>query len=120
MILVTAIVIPLIFFYFLHLTIENRKKRHEEWLRLAEVKELAVIAGEVKQSLSKIERFAFDYKIVVERYVLKGSKQSFKAIRRIPITSDSIPPTIKEGEQITCYGYWEKDTFIFNRYTARS
>jgi hypothetical protein len=113
--MVAAIVIPLIFLYFLYITIKERKQQYSKWLNLEHVKEEAYLSGKVIQ-VSRNEKFIGKHLVSITTLLLQDKVKVHKAVRKLPKTNSFHPFTIEEGTYIRCYGYWDQDLFIFNRY----
>jgi hypothetical protein len=117
--MVAAIVIPLLFLYFLVITIRERKMKYEEYLNLDFIKEEAFISGIVTQIDTKSKAFIGKHYVIITTLLLLNNNQVYyKAVKTSP--SSKGQQTITEGMQIICYGYWEKDVFIFNEFKIKT
>jgi hypothetical protein len=114
--MIAAIVIPIIFFYFLFITMRERKRKIEEWQKIGEVKEDSIISGRVIQSSSQSKRFVANFFIAETTLLLKNEFGIHKVVQRTPITPDFKEIQFANDIMITCYGYWDDKSFIFKRY----
>ncbi|WP_456275615.1 hypothetical protein [Bacillus sp. AK128] len=113
--MVAAIVIPLIFLYFLIVTIKERRRKYEEYLTLDKIKEEALLTGVIHEVTVKTRTFVRDHSVSVTTLLLVDENyKRYKAVRTSPLASTT--PSFLAGTSVTCYGYWEKDQFIFYRY----
>jgi hypothetical protein len=114
--MVAAIVIPMIFLYFLYITMKERKRRIEKWQQIGDIKEETFLSGKVIQSLTRSKRFVGKYYISETTLLVKRDYETYKAILRLPITPSYEAIHIDGETLITCYGYWDNKIFYFGRY----
>jgi hypothetical protein len=114
--MVAAIVIPIIFLYFLYIAIRDRRQQYSKWLNLEHVKEEAYLGGKVIQVTSRTERYVGKHLVSITTLLLQDKFKVQKAVRKLPKIDSSPPFNVEEGTYIRCYGYWDRDLFIFNRY----
>jgi hypothetical protein len=113
--MIAAIVIPILFLYFLYITLKERKRKYEEYLKLDDIKEEALISGQIIQINTKSKTFVGEHDVTITSILLIGENSTqYKAVKTSPSTTTT--PTLKEGFQVVCYGYWKKDLFIFYRF----
>jgi hypothetical protein len=114
--MVAAIVIPIIFLYFLYISMNERKRRIEKWQQIGDIKEETFISGKVIQSYTLTKRFVGKHYISETILLIKSEYETYKAILKLPITPTFQAIQIDDDSLITCYGYWGNKTFYFCRY----
>lgn len=114
--MVTAVVIPIIFFYFLYITIKERKKRIQKWNEIGNVREESIVRGKILQVYSATERYIGNYYISKTTLLIMTSNGSVKASVQSPIISESKQYEFEHNTFITCYGQWKGSSFHFQRY----
>ncbi|WP_246940292.1 hypothetical protein [Bacillus pinisoli] len=112
--MVAAIVIPIIFLYFLIITLKERKRKYEEYYELDHIKEEAFITGKVVQFTSKQKKFIGNHYVYVTTLIIVNQKLS--RIKAVRVSTAGLPIPISEETNISCYGFWNKDYFTFHRY----
>ncbi len=113
--MVAALVIPVLFLYFLYLRLLENKKGIREWQNLNKFKEEACITGKIIQLNTKNEKFVGRHSISKTTIIIQYNRKLIKAINKTPITTSFLPFEVKEGMEIKCYGYWDKGVFLFSR-----
>jgi hypothetical protein len=114
--MIAAIVIPIIFLYFLYITIKERKRRIEKWQQIGTIKEETFLRGKVIQSFTRSKRYIGNYFVSETTLLIKNETDTYKAIITVPITPTLQAVQINNETTITCFGYWDKKNFIFSRY----
>ncbi|MBM7659491.1 hypothetical protein JOC85_000258 [Bacillus mesophilus] len=118
--MVAAVVIPLLFLYFLVITIKDRRQKYEDYLNLDTIKEEAFISGKVLQIDTKTRAFVGKHYVNIVTILLHNKEhQAYQKAIRTSTTSIE-PQVFTEGTEVICYGYWEKDVFIFNRFRVKA
>ncbi|PLS06429.1 hypothetical protein [Neobacillus cucumis] len=114
--MVTAIVVPIICLYFFWLTRKERKEQERKWLEVGEVRQEAVVSGEIKGIVEETQKFYYHRYIYVQTIKLQTSTKVINAIKRTPLTQDRKKDTFTIGETIHLYGSWEGNNFLFNQW----
>lgn len=113
--MVTAIVIPIICFYFYFLTKKEMKFFHEKWKNLDHVYEEAVITGEITQINEERQRFYYHRYVHSVQITLKTTNGQIDAKKFIPIKTGYQIPEVHIGEFVRVYGNWENRQFQISR-----
>lgn len=113
--MVTAIVIPIICFYFYWLTKKEMRESQQKWLQLKSVAEEAVISGEVVQLSGQKQRYSYYRFIYVLELMIQSDIKKWQVKKVIPIERDFQIPPISLGDFVHVYGNWKEDYFQVNR-----
>lgn len=114
--MIAAIVIPILFLYFLYLTMKERKKRIQLWTNIGNIREESVIKGKIVQIYTSKYTYIGKYEVLEATLLIKTNNGTIKAKKKMPITSDFQPPYFEVNTTIYCYGSYIRQHFIFNRY----
>lgn len=114
--MVAAILIPIIIFYFYFVTKREKKVHEQQWLMVASVKEQAIVFGKVFSLTEEKQRYYQNKYVYVTDILLKDQSKSFRIRRVVPVKEDFVPPQIKVGDIITCFGTWDDNYFKFTRF----
>ncbi|WLR52209.1 hypothetical protein LC040_04690 [Bacillus tianshenii] len=114
--LIAAIVIPIIFLYFLMLTRREHRKHHEAWLTSGIVEEHASIRGRVVRLNTSKRIFYQQKRIFTLEVVIQEEERKHTAIIEKPITEPFTSPTLEIGQEIIAYGQWDNKYFRINRF----
>lgn len=114
--MVTAIVIPIILFYFFWLTKKEMKAQELKWLEIENVRKESVLTGEIKNTTVEKQRFYHHRFIYVQEILLQTETKLITIKKRMPITKDTQLETFKPGEYIKVYGSWQGKEFYFKDY----
>jgi hypothetical protein len=117
--MVTAILVPIILFYFYYLTKKDAKTFDEKWTALSNVTEEAILTGKIVNIKEEKQRFYYTRYV----YILEISLQtSVHTVTAKKITPGNTPPqhhNLNKGQIITLYGNWEKEEFQISRIISR-
>lgn len=114
--MVTAIVIPIICFYFFWLTRREMKEQDLKWLNTGSVPQEAVLTGQIKNIVEEKQRFYYHRYIFVQEIKLQTHHKLVVIKKITPLTKNMKIDKFIIGEMIRIYGMWEGSTFIFNQY----
>lgn len=120
MIMVTAILIPIICFYFYLLTKKEMKEHDEKWLAAGNVREEAILIGEIKSIDESKERYYYHRYLLVQTIKLQTDAKIITAKRMTPVTKNMEKCLFTPGHFIRLYGSWEGITFLFNRFDSKT
>ncbi|WP_071459328.1 hypothetical protein [Bacillus massilinigeriensis] len=113
--MVTAIVIPIILFYFYRKTMNEIKRHDKEWEAMETFSEEASVTGVVLDASSYKERYyLYRYNHVLSFRIRCG--QNIIVVKKtIPIKNGINLPTVQKGEKLLLFGRWEERYFQVNR-----
>ncbi len=114
--MVTAIVIPIICFYFFWITKKEMKQNDSNWLASAEVNKEAVVTGEIKSISREKQRFYYHRYIFIQELKLQTESKVISAKKIIPIRNNIKIDPFSIGEMIRIYGCWEGNHFHFSEF----
>lgn len=114
--MVTAIVIPIICLYFYWLTKKEMRENDRKWLEAAEVREEAILTGEIKSITEEKQRFYYHRYIFVQEINLQTETKLIKAKKITPLQKNTQIDKFTIGEVIRIHGHWEGSKFLFNHY----
>lgn len=112
--MVTAIVIPIICFYFYWLTKKEMKENDEKWLASGNVKREAKLAGEIVSIAKEKQRYYYHRYIYIQTLKLQTGSKTVTAIKITPSTKNIKLAPFAIGDRIIIYGSWEGSKFLFN------
>ena len=92
--MVTAILIPIICLYFFWLTRKERIENDRKWLETGNVRQEAVVTGEIKGITEEKQRFYYHRYIVVQSIKLQTSTKVITAIKTIQFYRDSFDDNV--------------------------
>ncbi|RDU38455.1 hypothetical protein DRW41_02505 [Neobacillus piezotolerans] len=113
--MVTAILIPIICFYFLWLTLKEAKENEKKWLQTATAEEEAIVFGEVLSVIEEKQRFYYHRYIFVQELAVRTEGRQVKAKIITPLTKGVAIKGYHAGQTVRIYGCWEKNWFHANR-----
>ena len=113
--MVTAVVIPLVLIYFYWLTKKEMQENYEEWVKLEDISEEALVSGKIIDVHEHKERFYYHrFNHVSVLKVHTGVKEL--TVKKItPIRKGNSLPVFKAGETVHLYGNWKEGYFAINR-----
>ena len=114
--LVTAIVIPIICFYFYWLTKKEMKEHDVKWLEAGNIRHEAVITGQIKDITQEKQKFYRHRYILVQLLKIQTETKIVYIKKITPLTKDPAVETFITGQVIRVFGMWEGTQFIFNDY----
>ncbi|WP_066318042.1 hypothetical protein [Bacillus sp. FJAT-29814] len=114
--MVTAILIPIVCFYFYWLTKKEMKEYDQKWLAAGDIAHEAVLKGIIKGVRAEKQRYYYNRYLYVQILSLQTDGKIITVKKMSPLTKDTKPDNISVGEIITVYGSWEGNTFLFNEY----
>ncbi len=117
--MVTAILIPIICFYFYWLTLKEMKENDTKWLAVSMVPHEAVLTGKITSIAEERQRFYYHRYIYVQTLKLETSSKVITAKKTSPITKKMTAVTFALGDVVTIYGSWEGSTFLFSEYDVK-
>jgi hypothetical protein len=117
--MVTAILIPIICLYFYFLTKKEVKLFHEQWNNLDQIREEAVVTGEVIHISEEKQRFYYHRYVHCLLITLQGNNNRIVVKKLTPIKSGYQVPKINIGEVVHVYGNWENKEFRVTRIEQR-
>ena len=114
--MVTAIVIPIICLYFFWLTRKEMKEQDVKWLAAKNVRQEAVITGEIKSIVEEKQRFYYHRYMYVQTLKLQTASRLITAKKVNPVSKNVKIDTFTVGEVIRAYGSWDGSKFLFSHY----
>jgi hypothetical protein len=114
--MVTAIVIPIIFLYFFWLTRKEMEEHDIKWLAAGEVKQEAMLTGEIKSINEEKQRFYYHRYLYVQEIKLQSDSKIVKVRKVTPIRKNIIIEPFTIGEVIRIYGSWRGSYFHFSKF----
>lgn len=114
--MVTAILIPIILFYFYWITRKQKKQYYEKWLSAGNVFKEAVITGEIISITEEKERFYYEHFIFIQTLNLRAGPKIVQARKITPMTETMCKHSFAAGQMIRVYGTWRGKRFIFQDY----
>jgi hypothetical protein len=118
--MVTAIVIPIICLYFYWLTKKEMQENDRKWLAASEVREEALLTGEIKSITEEKQRFYYHRYIFVQEIKLQTKTKLIKAKKITPLQKNTQINSFTIGDIIRIYGHWEGSNFYFNHYQQKT
>jgi hypothetical protein len=116
--MVTAIVIPIICLYFFWLTRKEMKEQDQKWLSLSNVREEAILTGQISDIVAEKQRFYYHRYIYVQELKLQTEVKLIKIKKVTPLTKNVKISLFTVGETIRVYGMWEGSHFFFNHFVV--
>ncbi|WP_078381019.1 hypothetical protein [Sutcliffiella halmapala] len=110
--MVTAIVIPILIFYFYWITKKELAKQKQNWQTLEDIKHEARVEGSITNISIVKKRFYHQYYIMVTTLQIQNQTQIYTVIRKQPLTDSWEPMPLNQGDHIVVYGHWEEDFFV--------
>lgn len=114
--MVTAIVIPIICFYFYWVTRKEMKEQDLKWLAAGNVRREAVLTGQIKDIVEEKQKFYRHRYIFVQVLKLQTETKTVYVKKITPLTKNFMIDNFKIDEVIKVYGMWEGTQFFFNDY----
>jgi hypothetical protein len=114
--MVTAIVIPIICLYFFWLTRKEMEEHDIKWLAAGEVKQEAMLTGEIKSINEEKQRFYYHRYLYVQEIKLQSDSKIVKVRKVTPIRKNIIIEPFTIGEVIRIYGSWRGSYFHFSKF----
>jgi hypothetical protein len=114
--MVTAILIPIICLYFFWITKKEMKEQDQKWLSIGNIRQEAVLTGQIKDIVEEKQRFYYHRFIYVQELKLQLEVKSIIIKKVTPLTKNIEIDSFKVGETIRVYGMWEGSHFFFNHY----
>jgi hypothetical protein len=113
--MVTAIVIPIVLVYFYWLTKKEMQENYEQWIKLEDIPEEAIVSGKIIEVSEHKERFYYHRfnHVSVLKIDTGGKKVVVKKLT--PLRKGSKPTEFKEGDSLHLYGNWKDEYFAINR-----
>lgn len=113
--MVTAIVIPIVLIYFYWLTRKEMHENYDEWIKLEDIPEEAIVSGKIIDVSERKERFyyhRFNHIFILK--IQTGVKELI--VKKVtPLRKGARIPVFKEGEIVHLYGNWKEGQFSINR-----
>lgn len=114
--MVTAILIPIICFYFYWVTKKDMKENEHKWLNLTNIVEEAIVLGKIIQLDVTRQRFYYHKYIDVMNIQLQTETKIIHVKRVTPSTKQKKPIELKVGDSVRLYGNWQEYEFHFLRF----
>ncbi len=115
--MVTAIVIPIIIIYFYLISKRELQFHTDQWLRLEQVYEEAVVTGKVHQINITKERYYYHLYIHIVELKLIHNGTTTVVSKITPIIKGKILTNdFQIGDEVRVYGNWKDGHFRFGRY----
>lgn len=118
--MVTAIVIPIICFYFYYLTYKERKAFNAEWTTLDQVNEEAIVSGKIISIKEEKQLYYHHHYVHILEIKLQTSFKIITAKKITPIKGAYEANKMNAGEIVSIYGNWEKEGFRISRIIKNS
>ncbi|CEG26699.1 hypothetical protein [Bacillus sp. B-jedd] len=113
--MVTAILIPIICFYFLWLSVREAKENEKKWLEAGIAKEEAIVEGMINSVTLEKQRFYYHRFLLVQELTMKTASGILKARIIVPLRKNSVIEEYHPGRGVRLYGSWQKNWFHVNR-----
>lgn len=114
--MVTAILIPIICFYFYLVTKKDMRENENKWINLTNVLEEAIVSGKIIQLGETRKRFYYHRYIDVINIQLQTETKIIHVKRVTPSTKQKEPIDLKIGDRVRLYGNWQENEFQFLRF----
>jgi hypothetical protein len=114
--MVTAILIPIICFYFYWVTKNEMKENDQKWLNLTNIYEEAIVSGKIIQLDETCKRYYYHRYIDVISIQLQTDTKIIQVMRVTPFTKQKEPIPLKIGDRVRLYGNWKENEFQFLRF----
>jgi hypothetical protein len=114
--MVTAILIPIICFYFYWVTKKDMKENEHKWKNLTNIYEEAIVSGKIIQLEETRKRFYYHRYINVMNIQLQTDTKMIHVKRVTPFTKQKDPIALKIGDHVRLYGNWHENEFQFLRF----
>jgi hypothetical protein len=114
--MVTAILIPIICFYFYLVTKKDIKENEHKWINLTNIHEEAIVSGKIVQLDETRKRFYYHRFIDVINIQLQTETKIIQVKRVTPSIKQKEPINLKIGNNVRLYGNWQENEFRFLRY----
>jgi hypothetical protein len=114
--MVTAILIPIICFYFYWVTKKDMKENEQKWINLTNIYEEAIVSGKIIQLEKTRKRFYYHRYINVLNIQLQTDTKMIHVKRVTPFTKQKDPINLKIGDHVRLYGNWHENEFQFLRF----
>jgi hypothetical protein len=114
--MVTAILIPIICFYFYWVTKKDMKENEHMWQNLTNIYEEAIVSGKIIQLVETRKRFYYHMYINVMNIQLQTDTKMIHVKRVTPYTKQKDPIGLKIGDHVRLYGNWHENEFQFLRF----
>ncbi|MBT2694715.1 hypothetical protein [Bacillus sp. ISL-55] len=113
--MVTAIVIPIVLAYFYWLTKKEMQANFQEWIKLENIPEEAIVSGKIIEVNEYRERFYYHrFNHITVLRINTGIKEI--TVKKVtPLRKGAVPPRFKEGEMVHLYGNWKQGYFSISR-----
>lgn len=92
------------------------RENDHKWLAVAEVREDAILTGEIKSITEERQRFYYHRYIFVQEIKLQTETKLIKAKKITPLQKNTQMDLFTIGDVIRIYGHWEGSNFHFNQY----
>jgi hypothetical protein len=115
--MVTAIAIPIVLAYFYWLTKKEMQENYEEWLKLEDIPEEAIVSGKIVEVHEQKERFYYHRFNHVSVLKINTGVKKVIVKKVTPLRKQASPPVFREGETVHLYGNWKQGYFSINRVT---
>lgn len=109
--MVTAILIPIILLYFYFLTRKEMRFFHDQWTKLDDVHEEAIVAGEIIHISEEKQRFYYHRYVHHLQITVKTTSGTVVVKKLTPIKAGYQIPNIKKGDIVRIFGNWENREF---------
>lgn len=113
--MVTAILIPIVVIYFYWLSKKEMEANYEEWVKLEDISEEALISGRIIQVHEQKERFYYHRFNHVSVLKIQTGVKELTVKKITPMRKGATPPVFKTGEMVHLYGNWKQGYFAINR-----
>jgi hypothetical protein len=112
--LVTAIVIPIICFYFYWMTRKEMREQDLKWLAAGNVLHEAVLTGQIKDIVEEKQKYYRHRYIFVQELKLQTETKTVYVKKITPLTKDLSIESFNIGDFIKVIGMWEGTQFYFD------
>jgi hypothetical protein len=113
--MVTAIVIPIVLAYFYWLTRKEMQENYEEWIKLEDIPEEAIVSGKIIDVSERKERFYYHrFNHITIMKIHTGVKE-INVKKVTPLRTGVRIPVFKAGEVVHLYGNWKEGQFSISR-----
>ena len=92
------------------------KVKEREWLTIGDVREEAILTGEVVSTRLERQRFYYHRYILVQEIRIQTDIRIQVAKKIMPLRQDINTKELHEGESVRLFGSWDRNFFLFDRF----
>lgn len=113
--MVTAIVIPILCFYFYWMTKKEMKEQDRKWLQVGQFEEEAIVTGIIKSIHNEKQKYYYHRYIYVQEFKVQTETKTIIMKKETPLTRKISIEQYDNGEVIRAFGQWQDHQFFCRR-----